>query len=621
MPADYWFPTKDVQIWMPATLNPRWQRSRGDRGTRFGAVIGRLAPGADLDLARAEMRVIAADLRRQYPAANGNLDVNVVPLQVQVLGTTVPFMLAVLLAAVACVLLIACANVANLLLARGVGRRREIAVRAALGAGRGRIARQLLTESILLSSAGGALGLAVAAVTMRTLLALAPATIPRLDDARVNVAVLSFAAVVSVAAGVLFGLAPALRSARERGDLMHTRNAASDSNASLRRALVVAQFALALVLLTTAGLLGRSLLAVRAVDSGFDPYGVVTAHLRFHTSLPRERRAALYGEALERIRAIPGVRAVGGIATMFWAGGGGRFGLRAVDDHSDERRDRWEPLTWTTVSGDYFQAVGVPLLRGRFFNDTDRRHAPPVVLVNETMARRYWPGSDPVGHRIKGFDPRGVNDDWVTVIGVVRDVRAQGLERAPMAQIFESQSQSLDETEDVAIRAAGSASVDAIRRTVRALDPTAVLDDVSTLDDRLLEQSASRRLQVLILAAFATLAVVLAGAGIFAAMHYSVARRTQEIGIRLALGAGQRSVVAMVFGEALGLTAIGVALGLAGALAVTQLLAHLLFGVTPHDPWTFAAVSAGLAAVAVAAAVVPATRAARVDPLAALRSE
>jgi putative ABC transport system permease protein len=624
MPDDFWFPNKDVQVWMPAILSSVWQRSLAERGARFGTVIGRLAPAATVEQARAEMRVVAAQLRGAYRDANANLDVSLVPLQVQVLGKTVPFMLEILFGAVLCVLLIACANVANLLLARGVARRREMAVRAALGADRRRIARQLLTESLLLSCAGGCLGLIAVAWSMRGLIALAPANIPRLDEARIDGTVLLFTLALSVVTGVLFGLAPAIRtSAGNAENLTHgtTRNTPGRASGNLRRAFVLGQFALALVLLAGAGLLIRSLFAVHSVDSGFGDRDVITAQLRFHNALPRQRRAALYQEATERIRRLPGVRAVGAVGTMFWNGEGGRFGLRAVDGHPDKPRDQWDALTWTTIGGDYFQAIGVPLVRGRFFQDADNGNSAPVVLINETMARRYWPGEDPLGRRIKGFDARGTNDEWVTVIGVVKDVHSQGVERGPMAQIFEAQSQSLGETEHLVVSATATGIPEALRRTIRELDRTAVLSAVSTLDDRLSAQGAQRRFQTYLLTAFAALALLLAAAGIFATMHYWVAQRTQEIGIRMALGAERRTVLAMVLRETLVLAVAGIGVGVGGALITTRTIASLLFGVTPHDPVTFVAVSFGMTAIAMIACCIPAARAARIDPMLALKIE
>jgi len=626
MPDDFWFPSKEIQLWAPGSLNPVWQKAQGDRSTRFGAVFGRLKPEATLARARGDMRIIAERLERQYPDANANLGVNVVPLQAQISGKSVPYMLMILFGAVLFVLLIACANVANLLLARAVVRRREIAIRTALGAGRRRIVRQLLTESVLLSCMAGCLGLLLVAWTTRTLTTFAPKNIVRLDEVHIDVSVLLFTLVLSAGTGVLFGLAPAIRVSREGGSVSldgKNRNSAGMQSAqTMRAAFVVCQFALAVVLLSGAGLLIRSLLAIRSVDAGFGDRNVVTAHLRFDNTLARPRRVALYKEAIERLSRLPGTRAVGAVSTMFWNNDGGKFGVRAVEGQAPQSRDQWSALTWTSISGDYFQALAVPLVRGRFFLDRDRQDSPPVVLINETMSRRYWPGQDPIGKRIKGFDARGRNDEWVTVVGLVKDVHSRGLDRPPMAQIFETQLQSLDETENLVVSTAATSGVaEAVRRTIRELDRSAVLSDVSTLDGRLSELGAQRRFQTYLLSIFAALALALAGAGIFGMMHYSVVQRTQEIGIRMALGAQRANVLNMVFREGLALTLVGVVLGAAGSLALTRSISSLLFGVTPGDPVTFGAVSATLAAIALAGCYLPARRATRVDPLAALRSD
>jgi predicted permease len=626
MAGGFWFPSKEIDIWVPETLSSRWQNTRGDRSARFGAVFGRLRPGVTLEQARSDMDSTAAQLRREYPGANDNLGVNVVPLQVQINGKSIPFMLAMLFGAVLCVMLIACANVANLQLARGLARGREVAVRAALGAGRRRIVRQLLTESLLLSCAGGGLGLALVVWIIQALTALAPRNIVRLDEVHIDLAVLVFAAVLSLTTGLLFGLAPAIRiSGGESRDSLHatSRNlAGGQSMRGPRGAFVVCQFALAVVLLAGAGLLIRSLIAVQSVDPGFGDRDVVTAHLRFHNTLPRARRVALYKEGIARLGSLPGVRAVGAISTMFWNADGGKFGLRAVEGRPPESREQWSALTWTTISGDYFQALGVPLVRGRFFTDQDRRESPPAVLINETMARRYWPREDAIGKRIKGFDARGQNDDWVTVVGVVKDVRSNGLERMAMAQIFEAQSQSLDETENLIVSAAAAAGIgEAIRKTIGGLDRTAVVSEIAPLNHVLTEQTTQRRFETYLLCAFAVLAMALAGAGIFGTMHYSVVQRTQELGIRVALGARRSQVLGMIFGEGVTLAAVGVGLGVAGSLALTRTLSSLLFGVTSEDPLTFAAVCVTLTALALAGCCVPAARAARVDPLIALRAE
>jgi putative ABC transport system permease protein len=322
---------------------------------------------------------------------------------------------------------------------------------------------------------------------------------------------------------------------------------------------------------------------------------------------------------MSRIGRLPGVRAVGSTSAIFYSGDRGKFGLRAVEGRALESRDQWAPMSWSTIGGDYFQALGVPLLRGRFFSDRDDANASRVVVVNETMARRYWPGEDPIGKGLKGFDPRGHNDEWVRVIGVVKDIHSRGLDRTPMAQIYEAQTQSLDETQNIVVRS--ETSLAPIRETIRSLDRTAVWSDVSTLDDRLRDLGAPRRFQTLLLTLFAAIALALAGVGIFGMMHYSVAQRTQEIGVRMALGARPGSVVGMVMREAVILVAAGVGCGLAGSLGLVRFIRGLLFGVSAGDPLTMAGVAILLTAIALLACAIPARKAARVDPMVALRSE
>ena len=618
MPEDFGFPSKETQLWAPAEALPDWQSRRQDRRGGFGTAIGRLRQGAALNQARAEMQGINAQLVAEYPAANEARAgaISIVPLAAEIHGKTVPFMLAILAGAVLLVLLIACANVANLLLARGAVRRREIALRTALGAGRRRILRQLITESALLSCLAGVLGLPFAAYGVRALVALAPHGIPRLDEAHVDARVLAFSLGLSLITGVLFGIAPAIRISQIADS---RRQTAGVESRGMRRALVVAEIAIAVVLLTGAGLLVRSFAALQSVDPGFQVSRVLTATLRFRNTLPPEQRAGLYREAMTRIGQSQGVSAVGAIGTMFYIGDETKFGLRAVEGRPPESREGWAAMKWSTVSGDYFQALGVPLLRGRFFDVRDTRGSTPAVIINETMARRYWPGADPIGRGIKGFDPRGRNDDWVRVIGVVKDMRSRGLERAPIAQIYEVQAQSLDETANLVVRT--SASAEMLRNIVRSIDTTAVLTDVATLETRIREQNAPRRFQTLLLSIFAAVALALAGAGIFATMHYSVAQRTQEIGIRMALGAGQSQVVGMVLRESFLLIGMGVGLGLGGSLVLTRSIRTLLFEVGPSDPLTLGSVSLLLAGTGLLACYVPAHRATRVDPMLALRCD
>jgi len=616
MPEDFAFPSEETLLWAPAAALPSWQARRNDRDGGFGPIIARLRDGVSLGQARAEADLINQELKAEYQTDNADRGVRLVPLAAQIQGKTVPFMLAILSGAVLLVLLIACANAANLLLARGAVRRQEIAVRSALGAGKGRIVRQLVTESMMLSCLAGALGLPVAALSIRALIAIAPHGIARLGEAHIDAPVLIFGFCLSIATGLLFGLAPSIRISQNVSNRQQTSRIGSRG---MSRAFVVAQVGLAVVLLTGAGLLIRSFVAVLSVDPGFLTSRVLAATLRFDNSLPRDRRAALYREAMSRIDRLSGVRAVGAISAMFFLGDEAKFGLRAVEGHPLESREQWTPMKWATVSGDYFQALGVPIVRGRFFTDQDTKDTAPVVIINETMARRYWPGGDPIGKGIKGFDPRGRNDEWVRVIGVVKDMHSGGLERSPIAQIYEAQAQSLDETENLIVRT--DATVGVLRDTIRSLDHTAVLTEVTTLGERLQEQSAPRRFQTLLLSLFAALAMGLAGAGIFAMMHYTVAQRTKEIGIRMAIGASRVKVVLMILQEGLLLVGLGVGIGLAGSLAVSRSIRSLLFEVGPGDPITLSAVSILLAGIGLFACFVPARRATQIDPVIALRSD
>jgi predicted permease len=620
MPADFGFPSKEIQLWVPAEAFPHFDTRKAQRDSGFGVVVGRLGEGASVESAQAEMSVIALQLAQEYQKEDGERGVRVVPLAAQIIGRTVPYMLVLLFGAVGFVLLIACANVANLLLARGALRGDEITLRTALGASRLRVARQLLTESISLSVTAGILSLPLAEWGIRALIALAPPGIPRLDEAHLDARVLAFSIGLSLMTGILFGLAPALRVSKQEENSRHTGGPRSHT---MRRVLVVAEFALAVILLTGAGLLLRSFAAVEAVDPGFERQHVLAAKLRFRNTLPRAQRAGLFQEATSRIGHLPGAIAVGSINTMFYQGEGGKFGLRAVEGRAPESRDQWAPMTWNTISGNYFQALGVPLLRGRFFPDRDNADASPVVLINETMARRYWPGEDPIGKGLKGFDPRGRNDEWVRVIGVVKDMHSRGLERAPMAQIFEAQAQSLDETENIVVRfePAITSGAAPIRNAIRGLDNTAIWSDVATLDDKLRAQNAPRRFQTLLLSLFAAVALALAAVGIFGMMNYSVAQRTREIGIRMAIGASPGSVVGMIMREALVLVAIAVGCGLAGSLWLTRFIRSQLFGVSPGDPLTLAATAILLTAIALLACAIPARRATTIDPVLALRCE
>jgi putative ABC transport system permease protein len=616
MPQDFAFPSADTLLWASASAIPNWNARRSDRGRGFGPILARLKSGASMDQARAETDLIGQELAAKYPADNQDRGMRLVPLTAQIHGKTVPFMLAILSGAVFLVLLIACANIANLLLARGAVRTEEIAIRKALGATRGRIARQMVTESVLLSVLGGALGLPLAALAIRGFILLAPHGIARLGEAHLDAPVLIFSLTLSLATGLVFGFAPAIRISRQANTRQHT--AGLDSH-RMRRAFVVTQVALAVVLLTCAGLLMRSFVAVQSIDPGFRTTRVLSATLRFNSAFPPDRSAALYRAAMNRLRALPQVHAVGAITTMFYLGNDSKFGLRAVEGRALESSQQWTPMTWSTISGDYFQAMGIPLLRGRYFSNDDTKGKTPVVIINETMARRYWPGENPIGKGIKGFDARGRNDEWVRVIGVVRDMHSSGLERLPIAQIYETQAQSFDETSNLVVYT--DASVGALREAVESIDHSAVLTNVATLGERLREQNRSRRFQTLLLTFFASLALTLAGSGIFASIHYRVAQQTREIGIRMALGASRATVIAMVLREGFLLVAIGCGIGVIGSLVFSRSIQRLLFAVRPGDPSTLAGVLLLLAGIALIACYIPARRAIRVDPVIALRCD
>jgi putative ABC transport system permease protein len=615
MPQGFAFPSENTLLWTPAAAIPGWQIRRSGRGHGFGPVLARLRPDATLDSARAEVEVISQALAAQYPSDNADRGMRLVPLAAQIQGKTVPFMLAILSGAVLLVLLIACANVANLLLARGALRRQEIAVRCALGASRRRIVRQLVTESLLLACIGGVLGLPLAGLGIRAILALAPHGIARLGEARLDASVLFFSLGLSLTTGLLFGLAPAMRISR----MGNQRNTSATHSQGMRRVFLVAQVAFAVVLLTGAGLLIRSFFAIQSVEPGFRTSRVLAGTLRFSSALPSDRRAALYGDAIKRIGDLQEVKAVGAISTLFYSGNEAKFGLRAVQGKPLESSQQWTPMTWATISGDYFQALGIPLLKGRLFSDADTKETTPVVIINETMARRYWPGEDPIGRGIKGFDPRGRNDDWVRVIGVVKDMHSSGLERSPIAQIYETQAQALEDTENLVVYT--DASVAQLRDAISSFDHAAVLTDVTAMSARLEEQNAPRRFQTLLLSLFGALALALAGAGIFAMMHYTVAQRTREIGIRMALGASRAAVVGMVLHEGLVLVAAGCGMGLTGSLLFSRSIRSLLFEIGPGDPATFGTVSLLLAGIALLACYIPARRATRVDPVIALRCD
>ncbi|HXI39692.1 MAG TPA: ABC transporter permease, partial [Bryobacteraceae bacterium] len=578
---------------------------------------------------------IASRIEREYPKAASaeipelqlkGLDVRVIPLNEHIVGN-VRRSLSVLFGAVLFVLLIGCTNLANLFLARGASRTREFAVRAAIGAGRGRLIFQVLTESVTVALIGGAAGVLVAIMAIRGLKAFGPEDIPRLAETGIDGGVLLFTIGISLAAGIFFGLVPAWRVSRnDPNETLKEGGRNASEGRSGRRAhalLVTAEFAMAVILLSGAGLLIRSFLAVLAIDPGFRPEHVLTVNIEFPYSMTQTRQEAFYRRAFERVAALPGVQAAGAVSNLFFLNDARTWGLRQVESRPPEPVGRWTQLVWTQVSGDYFRAMGIPLIKGRYFTDHDGPDSPPVAIVNQTLARRYWPGEDAVGKRLKGFDPRGRNDEWVTVVAVVGDTHSYGLERQPISQIYEAQMQRHENTPQLVVRTASDPArlAAAIRATVRAVDNTAVISNITTMEQRLGEQTARRRFQTWLLGLFSALALALAAIGIFGVMHYSVAYRTHEFGVRMALGARAADVFGMVIRQGLLLAGIGVCAGILGSLWLTQALSGMLYGVTARDPVTFFAVAFVLLATALSACYIPARRATKVDPMVALRCD
>jgi|KBSMisStandDraft_5_1062788.scaffolds.fasta_scaffold01229_8 putative ABC transport system permease protein len=633
MPSTFQFPGKDQQFWAPITTNRYWSdpslTQTDPSHSRYAyerwQAVGRLAEGIPLEQAQAEMTTVLWQLSETDSDPNRGSGIAVRPLHVTV-GATTKRSLLVLFVAVFFVLLISCSNVANLMLARGAGRGRELAIRTALGAGRARLARQVLTESMLIGLMSGIAGVTLASVALHSLIAVAPGDIPRIGEASLDARVLGFAVALSLLAALAFGSAPAWKLSRNNpsDSLKSGIGQAAHRGFRSRSALVMFQFALAMVLLAGTGLLVRSFLAARHVDPGFQPQRAITMSI----TLPEKStgsRSAFYDAELERVKSLPGVESAGEVDTLFQLGDVSDLGLRAIEGRSPEPRERWTPLSWAAVRGDYFQAMGTPLLRGRYFGPEDSSHSSLVAIIDESMANRYWPHQNPLGKRFKGQDARGQNDDWVTVVGVVRGTHLSGLERSPIPHVFEPSTQAIDgdRTPFLIVRASGDPEMlaGALRGAVRALNATAMISRATTLEQALVEQLSARRFQASMLGLFSLTALMLAGLGILGLMHYLVLQRTKEIGIRAALGARSTDVVRLVLLEATRLALWGTVIGVCAAAMLTQFMASLLFGVRPIDPLTFIGAPLVLFVIALAASLIPARHATRVDPIVALRCE
>jgi predicted permease len=617
LPADFRIGRFDADVWEPHATH------RSVRGGQTWFVVGRLRPGVTFDQAQAEMGAVARRLDDQLPAAERNRGISVVPLSLYLIGPESRLALWMLGGAVLCVFLIAAANVTSLSLARSTARAREMAVRAALGASAGRLTRQLLTENVLLAAASGALGTLLAFGGVRLIRSFGPDNLPRLNEASVDLRVLAWAVALSLLAGILVGLAPATtalrRDLRPSGEESGRSLSGGTSRRRIRRTLVVAEFALALVLLVGAGLLVRSWWYVNDIDPGFVTERVLVMGVSAPPAFGVPQRTDLYQRALEEIQAVPGVESAGIIDDLFTSNAREHVLTLERDGGTVTERLR---LTRDEISADFFRSLGTPLLRGRFFSIEDRPEAPLVAIVSEAMARRSWPGQDPVGRRFK-LGPREPGGPWYTVVGVVGNMRRQGPEREALPQVFVSLAQNPPSRNvAVCIRTASDdplAMAGSVRAAVRRVEKNAAIYGVAPLEQQLGTYLAQRRFQTSLLAGFSVVALLLAAVGIYGLVQYSIATRTQEIGLRMAIGAQAGDVLRMIIGEGLRLSLTGVAIGLAGAWWLGRAGSTLLFGVSAGDPLTFATVALLLTAVAVAACYSAARRATRVDPILALR--
>lgn len=630
--APFW--ATKTELWVPDAFGARIH-SRGGNSLR---IFARLKDGVSLTQARAEIASITARLERQFPGTNR--DVIVTPLKEKVVGP-IQTPLLVLLGAVAFVLLITCANVAHMLLARASTRQKEVAVRAALGARRGRLIRQFLTESILLGALGGAAGLLLAVAATRALIAISPANIPRVQTVSIDMRAALFLLAATILTSVGFGLVPALQASSVNvNDTLKECGRGKcegvDRN-RLRSLLVVSEFALALMLLIGAGLMIRTFAALEAVDPGFNPHNVISMIVSVSGSKEEDpgRRELFYRQLIERVRSLPGVQAAGGINHLPLAGDlwGWHF---AIEGRPKPRPGEKPGAVYRMVTPGYFSAMRLPLIRGRDITEADNVTAPGVVIVNEQAARQYWPGEDPIGQRVCFDDDTTNPAAWLTIIGIARDAKQDSWTDKATPEAYLAAFQNRDYLGDsrteaskhmnyitlVARTAADPALVgSALQEAARSFDRNLAITQVVTMDGVVAEANAQPRFEMLLLTIFAAVALVLAAVGIYGVISYSASRRTHEIGVRMSLGATRGDVLLLVLRQGVWLAVAGSVAGIAGALLLSRLMAKLLYGVQPTDPATFGAVAVGLGVVAMLACYVPARRATRIDPMAALRYE
>jgi len=622
MPASFKFPDDDAQIWL-AVGPAANERIMANRSVHVCFAVARLKPGVDLAAAQADMTAVAQEIQEADPGADPEHSVRLVPLHEQVVGEIRPALMT-LLGAVGFVLLIACANVGNLLLAHAAGRQREIAIRTALGASRWRVVRQLLTESILLSLIAGAVGFLTALWGVDVLVKVLPDFVPRAKEIGVDSSVLGYTILISLVTGVVFGLAPAVQASKP--DLNETLKESSGGAAGgsgsqrLRSMLVVAELALSLVLLIGAGLMIKSFWRLQQVNPGFNVDHLVSVMVSLPESSYKTRAQVVdfYKGITERLITLPGVRDASAVSRLPITGGEGQGGL-TIEGRPFPPGEA-PGATFRRNLPNYFRTMGIPLIAGREFDDRDDG-TQKVVIISQSMASRYWPEDDPIGKRIKVGTPE--NEPWLTIVGVVGDVKNEGLAVEPTIATYEPFAQRPRLTMTIVARTEGDPGrlISTIRDQTREMEKEIMFLDASTMDDRVSATLKPQRFNMMLLAIFAALALVLASLGIYGVISYTVAQRTREIGIRMALGARGQDVMRLVVRDGLLLALVGTGIGLGGAFVATRLMRTLLFEVSTTDALTFGITSFLLIGVAIVASIVPAFRATRVDPVVALRYE
>jgi putative ABC transport system permease protein len=625
------FFNRTVDLWAPLVFDPG-QFGDDSRTNEYLNLTARVRLGVPVEQAAAEMRSLARQLKQRYPDSYASdWSLLTTPLAQRAVGDVRPALL-VLLGAVGFVLLIACANVANLLLARAAARSKEIAVRTALGASRDRLVRQLLTESLLLALAGGVLGLLLAYWGVRSVVALNPGELPRADEIGIDAPVLAFTLFVSVLTGLLFGLAPAMHASTAdlHGMLKEGgRGSAGDRGGQgLRRTLVVAEVALALTLLTGAGLLAKSFARLQGVDPGFDPEHLLT----FNLSLPATRypadsqQTAFFDQVLPAIAAVQGVRAAGATSTMPFSGSWSTASFE-IEGYQPPPKTQGPWGDVRVVTPGFFETLRIPLRKGRFLGEEDRAGGRRVAVIDEEFVRRYWRDQDPLGKRFTFGPPPGATDtaarEWIEVVGVVGHTKHEGLDAEDRLQLYMPYRQRPLPFLTVAVRTAGDPETYAtqVRRAVQSVDPDQPIANARTMEELIAQSVGQRRLSMLLLSLFSGIALVLASVGIYGLMSYSVAQRSRELGVRIALGAARSDVLRLVLRQGMSLALMGIVIGVGAAFALTRLIESQLYGVRATDPATFVGVAVLLGVTALAANLVPALRATRVDPAVVLREE